>query len=111
MTNTIAQFDDELQAIAGTLTDATDLTPGGRRLLNRAADQVPGTKARIYLWPTIRSRIDIDGGWAVPGGARRGGGNAARAPRAGARATSGGYGQERELTGRRCPAGGDAGRG
>jgi hypothetical protein len=47
MPNTIAQFDDELQTIAGTLTDATDLTAGGRRLLNRAADQVTTTKARV----------------------------------------------------------------
>ena len=37
MPNTIAGFDDELQTIAGTLTDATDLTATGRRLLNRAA--------------------------------------------------------------------------
>jgi hypothetical protein len=28
MPNTIAQFDDELQTIAGTFTDATDLTAG-----------------------------------------------------------------------------------
>jgi hypothetical protein len=47
MPNTIAQFDDELQTIAGTLTDATELTAGGRRLLNRAADQVTATKARV----------------------------------------------------------------
>lgn len=52
MPNTIAQFDDELQTIAGTLTDATDLTAGGR--LGRAADQVTATKARVNtLWPPI----------------------------------------------------------
>ena len=44
MPNTIAQFDDELQT-AGTLTDATDLTAGGR--LGCAADQVTATKARV----------------------------------------------------------------
>jgi hypothetical protein len=37
MPNTIGQLGDELQTIAGTLTNATDLTAGGRRLLNRAA--------------------------------------------------------------------------
>ena len=47
MPNMIAQFDDELQTIAGTFTDATDLTAGGRRLLNRAADQVTATKASV----------------------------------------------------------------
>ena len=52
MPNTIAQLGDELQTIAGTLTDATDLTAGGRRLLNRAADQVTATRARVNtLWP------------------------------------------------------------
>jgi hypothetical protein len=51
MPNTIAQLGDELQTIAGTLTDATDLTPGGRRLLSRAADQ-RATRARVNtLWP------------------------------------------------------------
>jgi len=54
MPNTIAQFDDELQAIAGTLTDATDLTTGGRRLLNRASTQVTATKATVNtIWPPI----------------------------------------------------------
>jgi hypothetical protein len=43
MPNTIAQFDDEFQTIAGTLTDATDLAAGGRPLLGRAADQVTAT--------------------------------------------------------------------
>ena len=68
MPNTIAQFDDELQTIAGTLTDATDLTAGGRRLLNRAADQVTATKARVNTCGRrSRPRIDIDGGRPVPG--------------------------------------------
>ena len=54
MPHTIVRFDDELQTIAGTLTDATDLTAGGRRLLNRAADQVTATKARVNtVWPPI----------------------------------------------------------
>lgn len=54
MPNTIAQFDDELQAIAGTEADATDLTAGGRRLLDRAATQVTATKARVNtLWPPV----------------------------------------------------------
>ena len=54
MPNTIAQFDDELQAIAGTEADATDLTAGGRRLLDRASTQVTATKARVNtLWPPV----------------------------------------------------------
>jgi hypothetical protein len=54
MPNTIAQFDDELQAISGTQIDATDLTAGGRRLLNRASAQVTATKATVNtIWPPI----------------------------------------------------------
>ena len=54
MPNTIAQFDDELQGIAGTAADATDLTAGGRRLLDRASTQVTATKARVNtLWPPV----------------------------------------------------------
>lgn len=54
MPNTIAQFDDELQAIAGTEADAPDLTAGGRRLLDRASTQVTATKARVNtLWPPV----------------------------------------------------------
>jgi hypothetical protein len=56
MPNTIAQFDDELQTIAGTLTDATDLTAGGRRLLNRAADQVTATEARVNPMAAVPAR-------------------------------------------------------
>jgi hypothetical protein len=33
MRNTVTQFDEELRTIAGPLTDATDPTVGGRRLL------------------------------------------------------------------------------
>jgi len=36
--NTIGQFDDELQAIAGTFTDATDLTAGVRLGRGRSGD-------------------------------------------------------------------------
>src|SRR3954447_8039596 len=46
MPNTIARFDDELQTIAGTLTDATDVTARGRRLLNRGRSG-DGNKARV----------------------------------------------------------------
>ena len=54
MPNTIAQFDDELQAITGTQLDATDLTAGGRRLLSRASAQVTATKATVNtIWPPI----------------------------------------------------------
>lgn len=54
MPNTIAQFDDELQAIAGTAADATDLTAGGYKLLNRASAQVTATKAKVNtIWPPV----------------------------------------------------------
>jgi len=54
MPNLGPQLDDELQAIAGTKSDATDLTAGGRRLLNAAATQIGGTKAFVDLhWPLL----------------------------------------------------------
>jgi hypothetical protein len=47
-------LDDELQAITGTLTDATDLTAGGRRLLNAANAQVGRTKTFVSTnWPIL----------------------------------------------------------
>ncbi len=49
-----ADLDDELQAITGTLTDATDLTAGGRRLLNAANAQVTKTKSFVSTnWPIL----------------------------------------------------------
>jgi hypothetical protein len=54
MPNVGPQLDDELQAIEGTKSDATDLTAGGRRLLNAAATQIGGTKAFVNLhWPLL----------------------------------------------------------
>ena len=54
MPNLIPQLDDELQAIAGTLSDATDLTAGGRRLLNAAKTQVTRSKAFVATnWPLV----------------------------------------------------------
>src|SRR3954471_6380779 len=110
MPNTIGQVDDELQTIAGTVIDATDLTVGGRRLPGRAADQcgkqgqgqhpVAGVPAR-----GLTSTAAASGRRNAPAPARRHGRAAARAPRAGARAASGGCGQEEELTGRPCLAG------
>jgi hypothetical protein len=48
------QIDDELQAIDGTRLDATDLTAGGRRLLNAADTQVTKTKAFVATnWPLV----------------------------------------------------------
>ncbi len=48
------QIDDELQALEGTKADATDLTAGGRRLLNAASTQVEATKAFVALhWPVV----------------------------------------------------------
>ena len=54
MPNLLPQFDDELQAIEGTKSDATDLTNGGRRLLNAAANQIERSKAFVNTnWPPI----------------------------------------------------------
>jgi hypothetical protein len=54
MPNMVPQLDDETQAIQGTLTDATDLTAGGRTLLNAAAAQVANTKTVVNAtWPPI----------------------------------------------------------
>jgi len=48
------QIDDELQAIAGTVSDATDLTAGGRRLLNAAQTQVTATGTFVSTnWPLV----------------------------------------------------------
>jgi hypothetical protein len=47
-------LDDELQAITGTQTDATDLTAGGRRLLTAANAQVTRTKSVVSAnWPIV----------------------------------------------------------
>jgi hypothetical protein len=54
MPNVGPQLDDELQAIEGTKSDATDLTAGGRRLLNAAGQQITATKAFVNLnWPIV----------------------------------------------------------
>jgi hypothetical protein len=54
MPNLAPQLDDELQAIEGTKSDATDLTAGGRRLLTAAGTQIAGTKAFVNTnWPSV----------------------------------------------------------
>jgi hypothetical protein len=54
MPNVVPQLDDETQAIVGTETDATDLTAGGRRLLNAAEAQIARTKTVVNTnWPPI----------------------------------------------------------
>jgi hypothetical protein len=54
MPNVLPQLDDELQAIGGTETDATDLTAGGRRLLNAAEAQITKSKAFVNTnWPPV----------------------------------------------------------
>ena len=54
MPNTIGQFDDETQAIVATKSDATDLTAGGRRLLNAAELQIAATKRTVNtIWPPV----------------------------------------------------------
>jgi len=54
MPNMVAQLDDELQAIEGTKADATDLTAGGRRLLDRAGTQVTASRGFVNLhWPVV----------------------------------------------------------
>lgn len=100
MPNTIAQFDDELQTIAGTLTDAMDVMAGGRRLLGRATDQVTATNAAPQpplsdQRPAQRARrpLVVVGGTPPAHRGRVRGRRRAAAVRA------------RGLTGRRCPAG------
>lgn len=54
MPDVAPQLDDELQALEGTKSDATDLTAGGLRLLNAASAQVTKTKAFINTnWPPV----------------------------------------------------------
>jgi hypothetical protein len=54
MPNVAPQLDDELEAIDGTTSEATDLTPGGRQLLDAAAAQIGKTKAVVDThWPPI----------------------------------------------------------
>jgi hypothetical protein len=54
MPNLIPQFDDELQGIDGLKADATDLTTGGRRLLNAAENQIEKSKAFVNThWPPV----------------------------------------------------------
>ena len=54
MPYTIGQFDDETQAIEATKSDATDLTAGGRRLLNAAELQIAATKNTVNtIWPPV----------------------------------------------------------
>jgi len=54
MPTLIPQFDDELQGIEGLKGDATDLTAGGRRVLNAAEAQVERGKGFVNLhWPPV----------------------------------------------------------
>jgi hypothetical protein len=54
MPNLIGQFTDEIQGIEGLKSDATDLTAGGRRVLNAAENQVEASEAFVNLhWPPV----------------------------------------------------------
>ena len=54
MPNIPPQLNDELQGIEGTKSDATDLTAGGRRLLNAAENQVRATLGFVNTtWPPV----------------------------------------------------------
>jgi hypothetical protein len=54
MPNLIPQFADELQGIDGLKSDATDLTTGGRRVLNAAENQIEKSQAFINThWPPV----------------------------------------------------------
>jgi hypothetical protein len=54
MPTVVPQLDDEIQAIQGTEADATDLTAGGRRLLNAAEAQIGRTKNVVNTtWPPV----------------------------------------------------------
>jgi hypothetical protein len=54
MPNLIPDLDDELQGIEGLKSDATDLTAGGRRVLNAAESQIERTKTFVNThWPPV----------------------------------------------------------
>ena len=54
MPNLIPLFADELQGIEGLKSDATDLTTGGRRVLNAAENQIEGSQAFVNThWPPV----------------------------------------------------------
>jgi hypothetical protein len=54
MPNVIPDLDDEIQGIEGLKADATDLTTGGRRLLNAAVNQIAGSKTFVNThWPPV----------------------------------------------------------
>jgi hypothetical protein len=54
MPNYAPLFDDEVQAIEGTKSDATDLTAGGRKLLNDAETQIIKTRGFVNTtWPPL----------------------------------------------------------
>jgi hypothetical protein len=54
MPNAIDQLDDELQAIDGLKSDATDLTSSGRRLLTAATTHIATTRGVVNrTWPPI----------------------------------------------------------
>jgi hypothetical protein len=54
MPNLIPLFDDELQGIDGLKSDATDLTTGGRRVLNAAENQIENSRAFVNThWPPV----------------------------------------------------------
>ena len=54
MPNVVPQFQDEIQGAEGLKSDATDLTAGGRRLLNDAEEQVTRTMGVVNTnWPPV----------------------------------------------------------
>jgi hypothetical protein len=54
MPNLIPLFADELQGIDGLKSDATDLTTGGRRVLNAAENQIENSQAFVNThWPPV----------------------------------------------------------
>jgi hypothetical protein len=54
MPTVVPQFTDELQGIDGLKSDATDLTAGGRRLLNAAENQIIRTEGVVNTnWPPV----------------------------------------------------------
>ena len=54
MPGLIMWLDDEIQHIDGLTTDATDLRPGGQRILTKARAQIVATEAQINaFWPPV----------------------------------------------------------
>ena len=61
-------LDDEIQHIDGLASDATDLRPGGSRILTKGRAQIVQTEATINtLWPPVDRRLGHSPSWRWSG--------------------------------------------